>query len=380
MRRSLVYFIIGFLFSLFSVSLLLGSCVIKPKVSIADFDMEMMSQEDKKVTPIYKMGKYASPFPPDEPSGITPFRAHFQGKKAVTRPPKPLPVNDISISEVFPDDDTGLYVTWLGHSSILLQINGIRIFIDPVFTDNISPIPFIKIKRYQAKNPILDIDLPELDAVVISHSHYDHLDKKAIKALKNKTKFFITPENVGKYLEKWGVEEHKIKEFSWWEEGVLYGQNEKLLTFICTPARHFSGRGLYSINNSLWASFLFFSENLKVFYSGDTSYSFHFKQIGYHYGPMDLALMECGQYNEAWLESHQMPEESVKANLDVQAKYLLPIHWGSFTLAKHDWWEPVERAYTEAEILDIDILTPRVGQTLLINENTITNKWWEEYK
>jgi len=332
-----------------------------------------------KVMPIIEDGKYIKPFPPDENNDI-PFSARDKGKKGVTRPSKFLPADKVDMTQAFPNDINNLYVTWLGHSSVLVQIDGIRIFIDPVLSNNASPVFLVNIKRFQKKIPIDVNDLPDLDAVFISHDHYDHLEKDAIKNLAPKTKAFIVPVGVGNHLRKWKIEKEKIREYTWWEEGTLNGISGETLQFACTPGRHRSGRSPANMGKTLWASWVFIGNTHRMFYSGDTSYNFHFKQIGYHYGPFDLNLIECGQYNTAWSESHMFPEETVKAHIELKGKYLIPVHWGSFSLSRHDWWEPPERASAQALRLDVNMQTPRVGQTLQIDENTATEEWWKEFK
>ncbi|MCL1827141.1 MAG: MBL fold metallo-hydrolase [Candidatus Cloacimonetes bacterium] len=369
------------IFVIVFVAVILGSCAYRQLINICDIEIsDDQKSEGGKIKPIYNKGKYINPFPPDEPNNLSIWKVHFAKNKAQTRPQKSLDVTPINTTEVFPADDKGLYITWLGHSSILMQIEGIKIFIDPVFSDNISPIPFVKLKRYQKTAALKGKDIKELDLVVISHNHYDHLDKKAIKELKSITKLFITPKGVSKYLEKWGVNKDKILELSWWEEWQSSQSEYRNFSVVCTPARHFSGRSLSSINKSLWASFVFIGENHRVFYSGDTSFNYHFDQIGHHYGPFDVTLMECGQYNKAWTESHLMPEETIKAHKQVKGNYLLPIHWGSFTLSKHDCWEPAERVLAAAPENNVKIITPTIGQTIKGKTEINTFEWWKDLK
>ena len=358
---------------------LFGGCMIRPGLPFDRLEISREQMEiSSKITPIYINGRYQNPFPPDEKSDTTPFKVHFSKNKAITRPAEHLPAYQVDLFNLFNEDHHSFYISWLGHSTIIMQFEGKKILIDPVLVNNISPFPLIKIKRYQATAPLKTDDLPIIDAVFISHNHYDHLDKQTIKKLKDKTHIFIVPEGVGKYLKKWGIEKSKIKEVSWWDEGEIYSDQKKM-TFVCTPARHFSGRGIYSINNSLWASFVFIGENNRVFYSGDSSYNYHFKQIGHHYGPFNLSIMECGQYNEAWSESHLFPEETVRAHIDLKSDFLLPVHWGSFTLSKHDWWEPIERVSKVAIKKNVNIITPKVGEVIYLKKNTYTTEWWKDF-
>jgi len=375
MRSGRIY--ITLIILLITLSSCLGS---RPTVEEHMIPLGEQTTASGKIMPIIQKGKYINPFPPDPKSEETPLGSLMRGGKGVTRPAQPLPSDTIDITRAYPDDSTGLYVTWLGHSSLLLQLDGIRIAIDPVLNLSASPVFFFPVKRYQATPPITVDQLPYLDAVFISHNHYDHLDKKTISELAKKTGRFITPLGVGNRLKAWGVDENKITEHNWWDEGAIKGISTDTLQYACTPARHFSGRSPFSMSESLWVSWVFMGSTHKVFYSGDGGYNYHFQQIGYHYGPFDLTLIECGQYNTAWSESHMFPEQSVQAHIDVQGGVMLPVHWGSFSISRHDWWEPPERAKIKATELAVHLLTPRVGQTLHINENIITEEWWQVFK
>jgi L-ascorbate metabolism protein UlaG (beta-lactamase superfamily) len=311
------------------------------------------------------------------------FTSQF-GNKTITRPLQPLPVDAVDIAKALPENQDGLkqdglYVTWLGHSSLLIQIDGIRVLIDPVFSNSIGPVPWLpsfQPKRFQPA-PICASELPFIDAVFISHNHYDHLDKKTVLELASKVGFFLTPLKVGKILRNWGIETAKVHEYGWWQEGMIQGVSGKNLHFACTPARHFSNRALSDRDKTLWASWTFWGDTHSVFYSGDTGYCVHFRQVGNRYGPFDLTIMENGQYGVNWPDIHLMPEEAVQAHLDLRGKKMLPIHWGSFNLAGHNWWEPIERVSSEALRLGVDLLTPRIGQTLKIDDNITASAWWQ---
>jgi L-ascorbate metabolism protein UlaG (beta-lactamase superfamily) len=261
-----------------------------------------------------------------------------------------------------------------------MQIDGVRVLLDPVFTNNLSPVFFVPYKRYQKETPIKIKELPYVDAVFISHDNLDHLEKKAIKRLAKNVGVFIVPERVGNHLRKWGIKPEQIKEYSWWDEDELTSISGEKLTFVCTPARHRSGRGLNDRNRTLWSSWVFIGNTHRAFFSGDTGYAYHFTQIGNHYGPFDLSLLDCGQYNVDWSQSHLFPEQAVRAHLELKSKYFIPIHWGSFSISPHNWWEPPERASAEALKFDVKIFTPKFGHTLQINENMQTDEWWKEFK
>lgn len=263
-------------------------------------------------------------------------------------------------------------ITWFGHSSFLLQINGIIVLLDPMLGKSPSPFPQWGGKRYSKHLPI-DIEaLPPIDIVLISHDHYDHLDYGSIMKLKDKVKQFFVPLGVGVHLERWGVAQEKIKEHDWWDEFEVEG-----LHLASTPARHFSGRSLNDRNATLWCSWVIIAQQTKIFFSGDSGYGPHFAEIGKKYGPFDLTLMECGQYDERWSAIHMLPEETVQAHLDVQGKIMIPIHWGAFTLALHAWTDPVERALKAAKERNVAIATPKIGEIVSIGSSEFpSSAWW----
>ncbi|MBC8080140.1 MAG: MBL fold metallo-hydrolase [Gorillibacterium sp.] len=264
-------------------------------------------------------------------------------------------------------------ITWFGHSALLLKVNGVTLLLDPMFGRSPSPFPLFGPKRYSAKLPIEIKDLPIIDAVIISHDHYDHLDYVSVRKLKGKVKQFIVPLGVAGHLVRWGVDPRIIQEHDWWDEFTYSG-----LTLASAPARHFSGRGLTGRNTSLWCSWVILSEKTRIFFSGDSGYGPHFKEIGSKYGPFDLTLMECGQYNEQWASIHMMPEQTLQAHLDLQGKLMIPIHWGAFTLALHSWTDPVERVIKAAKQLGAAIATPRIGETVSIGIAVYPDStWWE---
>jgi len=339
--------------------------------------MPIDTTDTGRIKPVFENGRFFNPFPTKKVSAKGAFKARFNNK-AITKPPQYLPSQQVDIAKALPKNETGLYVTWLGHSSLIVQIDGVRILIDPVFSNNISPVPVFSVRRFQKDAPVSSEELPFMDAVFISHNHYDHLDRRTIDELKYKVGFFIAPTGIGRILQEWGISPDKIREFTWWQEGILQGLSGKSIKFACAPAQHFSLRSPFDRNKTLWASWVFISPAHKVFYSGDTSYEAHFKQISHHYGPFDLNLMENGQYSIYWPSSHMMPEDGVKAHMDLKGKYMIPVHWGSFNLSIHDWWEPIERVSKEAAEKGVSLLTPRVGQTLAIDENPATSAWWRD--
>lgn len=289
------------------------------------------------------------------------------------RPAKPIPVVPWKLSSAA--DPDGLRATWFGHSAFLLEIEGLRLMFDPMLSPSPSPVPLFGSKRYSGDAlPLKPEDFPELDAIILSHDHYDHLDKRTIRILQGRTKRFIVPLGVRKRLVDWGVPGDKVTEHGWWDEVSYAG-----LTFVCGPARHFSGRGLGDRNSTLWCSWSIIGKEQRVFFSGDSGYAPHFKEIGDKYGPFALTLMECGQYDERWSLIHMMPEQTVQAHLDVRGELLVPVHWAAFTLGFHAWYDPVERAVAAARAHGVAIATPRIGETVDATGQGYPNaEWWRE--
>ncbi|MEW9699113.1 MBL fold metallo-hydrolase [Paenibacillus sp. SI8] len=286
------------------------------------------------------------------------------------RPPRHLPM----ASPVFNQSNNQTQVTWFGHSASMLTIDGKTLLLDPMFGKTPSPFPLFGKPRYSGGMPLDTDDFPPIDVVVLSHDHYDHLDYGTIQKLKLKVGMFLVPLGVGGHLERWGIERERIQEYDWWEELTYAG-----LRFACTPAIHFSGRSLTDRNATLWCSWVIKGKQTSIFFSGDSGYGPHFKEIGDKYGPFDLTLMECGQYDERWSDIHMMPEESVEAHLDVKGKVMMPIHWGAFTLALHAWTDPVERALKAAERKNVAVATPRIGETMAVEgEIHVNTAWWRQ--
>ena len=261
------------------------------------------------------------------------MREFFFGKGVDRSPVKPLPSVKTNLKTLSIDEPS---LVWFGHSSYLLIIEGKRILIDPVFSERASPWQFVGTKGYQYTNPYSIDDFPDIDLVIITHDHYDHLDYESILKLKSKAKHFCTALGVGAHLTAWGIDESKIIEFDWWEKKTALPGIE----LTATPARHFSGRG-FKRNQSLWTSFVLHTDHHHLFLGGDSGYDPAFKKIGEEFGPFDLAILECGQYNEQWPFIHMTPEQTVQAAIDLKAKILLPVHWGKFTLSLHPWYEPI---------------------------------------
>jgi L-ascorbate metabolism protein UlaG (beta-lactamase superfamily) len=292
------------------------------------------------------------------------------------RPEDEFPVH--SIDSTWLAEDPGKdYFIWFGHSAFLANINGKRILLDPMLGTAAAPFQWMGPKRFQSKLPIDPNQLPEIDIVVLSHDHYDHLDYPTILQLKDRTQLFLVPLGVDAHLKKWGIPSSKIKVFNWYEGRTFYG-----IRMICTPSRHFSGRGIADREKTLWASWVIQTPLVNLYFSGDSGYGPHFKEIGEKYGPFDFAMLECGQYDPKWHAIHMMPEETAQAALDLGAKKMMPIHWGSFALALHAWNDPVKRVTSAAENLNIPVVIPEIGQAIAPWDSTqsVKSDWWRTLK
>ena len=291
----------------------------------------------------------------------------FEGKSREPKEKLPVKFNFSESRRV----DSLVYVTWFGHSAIMLEMEGKRILLDPMLGPAASPVSFMT-KRFPYQRPIEIDAIDNIDAVIFSHDHYDHLDYPSILALKDKVGHFYTALAVGEHLKRWGVPADKITELDWWESAELGP-----IQLVAAPARHFSGRGTTDRNKSLWASWVLIGKKNRIYFSGDSGYAGHFKEIGNKYGPFDFTMMECGQYNELWKSIHMMPEQSVQAHIDLQGKVMMPIHWGAFNLSIHDWTEPIDRARKEAERLNVTLVNPYIGETFVVGNKLPDNTWWQ---
>ena len=267
-------------------------------------------------------------------------------------------------------NDTLCHVTWYGHSAFLIEIDGKRILIDPMLGESSSPLGFMA-KRFLYEKPIPIEELTDIDVVILSHDHYDHLDYPTVVKIKDQVSHFYTALGVGSHLKHWGIDEKKITELDWWQTSSVNG-----IGLVACPARHFSGRGLTDRNATQWASWVIEGQYQKLYFSGDGGYGPHFKEIGDKYGPFDLAMMECGQYNAAWAAIHMMPEQSVQAGLDLKGKVLMPIHWGAFELSIHQWTDPIKRFKAESQRLDATMAHPFIGERFQLGRDLPQVEWW----
>ena len=262
---------------------------------------------------------------------------------------------------------------WFGHSVLLLRINDQNLLIDPMLGPNASPIAPFATKRFSENTLDIIDQLPDIDVLLLSHDHYDHIDYDSILKLKPKVKKYFVALGIARHLRRWGIEDDLITEFDWYEENAHAD-----IKIIYTPSRHFSGRGISDRAKSLWGGWIFRTADHNIYFSGDGGYGNHFKAIGEKYGPFDFGFIECGQYNELWHAIHMYPEEAVQASIDAGVKIAMPVHWGAFSLAMHQWTDPVERFVVEAEKKGLPIFTPLLGQIFEFNEINNNLHWWKK--
>lgn len=319
----------------------------------------------------FKDGKFRnnSPTPQLTQSWTVALSDYFFKRSAETSPKHKIPSVPVDWDSLFTKSH-GL--VWLGHSSYLLRTDGKTILVDPVLSGSISPIPGSG-KAFAGADVITADVLPAIDYLFISHDHYDHMDYKTLKALQPRVGKIIVGLGVGEHLEYWGYRSDQIIEKDWWDQ-VDLGNGFHVTV---TPARHFSGRSIWSAN-TLWASYVLETPSRKLYLGGDSGYDSHFKEIGDKLGPFDLAILENGQYDLSWKYIHMMPEEVVQAAKDLQAAKLLPVHSSKFVLANHAWYEPLERISKEASIQRQPLLTPRIGEVVDLDEpHDSPNYWWK---
>ena len=283
-------------------------------------------------------------------------------------PSKTLPTEKPDLTK-FLEKSEDLKIIWLGHSTVLMNMSGKTFLFDPVLSGNAGPFSFMA-KRFQ-KSALSLNELPKIDFIVISHDHYDHLDMESVKFFSKRDTKFLVPLGVGSHLLGWGIDKRNFTELDWWQSTIIDG-----FEFVATPSQHYSGRtGLYG-NETLWASWIVKNSKNNIFFSGDSGYDIHFKEIGTKYGPFDLAFIENGQYNSLFREIHMLPEDSAKAFLDLNAKIFFPIHWGAFSLSSHSWFDPIEQISKLSHQYKFNLYTPKQGELVVANENYKPQDWW----
>ncbi|HEU0030161.1 MAG TPA: MBL fold metallo-hydrolase [Kofleriaceae bacterium] len=288
------------------------------------------------------------------------------------RPLRPLPSQSPLPAWARPIE-TGMRTTWLGHSTVLLELDGVRVLTDPVWSERISPFGFAAPRRFQPV-PIDIAALPELDAIVISHDHFDHLDHGTIQQLQHLPTPYVVPLGLGMYLEAWGVAPSRIHEVDWWESVTLRGGELRL---TATPAQHFSGR-VGNRNRTLWASFVIETDRRKVFFSGDTALTPEFTDVRDRFGGFDLVMLEIGGFHSAWDHVHLGPANALEALRMLGGGRLMPVHWGTFNLALHAWDDPAEQLWSLADQQRVEIAMPRLGEPFEPDRGITLEPWWRE--
>lgn len=294
----------------------------------------------------------------------------FSSSDAVQTPTTPPPMVHRSADEFASLPASGLRVTWLGHSTLLVEIDGARILVDPVWGERASPWSSVGPARFHGPPLALDA-LPPIDAILISHDHYDHLDHFTVQALRDRSIRWLVPLGIGAHLEYWGVSPEHISTMDWWEDTTVKG-----VRVTATPARHFSGRWLDRFRSTLWVGWALNGPDHAVFYSGDTALFPELADIGERLGPFDITMIETGAYDSAWTDVHLGPEQAVVAHQMVRGKVMLPVHWGLFDLGNHGWTEPMERTRAAAARFDIDVRSPKPGESVELGDAAGAAVWW----
>lgn len=294
------------------------------------------------------------------------------GRASDRKPREPIPLEPRVAADYARAPSSGLRVTWLGHSTTLLEVDGARLLLDPVWSERVSPLPRTGPKRFFPP-PLPLNDLPDVHAVVLSHDHYDHLDESFVRAVAGRVTRWVAPLGVGDHLRRWGVAPARIEELDWWG-ATRVGD----ATLTATPARHFSGRGLGTRDLTLWSGWAITGPARRVYYAGDTAMQREFAEIGARLGPFDLTMIEVGAYNALWPDVHIGPEQALRAHALVGGGAFLPLHWGTFDLAMHGWTEPMERVLAAAEREGVRVLAPRPGQMVEPDRAAPAARWWPD--
>jgi len=318
--------------------------------------------------------KFINPVPTDAGGfgKLIPILKEYISNKAEVVPANTLGPFKTNTSEYVTPPESGLRITWIGHSSLLIEIDGRRILTDPVWSDRVSFSQSFGPKRF-FQPPLALAELPPLDAIIISHDHYDHLDKNTIKFFAGKNIRFICSLGVCIHLEKWGIEANYITELDW-GDSVMIGTD---CNITATPSRHFSGRGVIGRNETLWSSFVIKGHTHNIFFGADSGWFPGFREIGDTFGPFDLTMLEIGAYGKYWPDIHMGPDHASNAHLALQGKLMMPIHWGTFNLAPHTWYEPIERLLQYAKEKHIELFVPEPGKPE--EPRAFISNWWKKY-
>lgn len=332
------------------------------------------TQKKYHTLPNFSNGQFQNPVPTAQlaegQTMLSVLREFLFKKHPETTPAITIPSIQTDLNSIPPHEDC---LVWFGHSSYFIQLSGKRFLIDPVFSGNASPIPG-SVKAFPGSNNYSAADMPAIDLLLISHDHWDHLDYSTVQALQPKTSHVLCGNAVGEHFRHWGWPEEKITEKNWYDTIEPFDG----FRITLTPARHFSGR-TFKRNTSLFTSFVLEAPSYKLFLGGDSGYAPHFKTIGEQYGPFDLAILECGQYNKNWPYIHSFPEEIITEATELRAKYFMPVHHSKFKLGQHPWYEPLQEVTTHAAATGHHAVTPLIGEKVLLHEmGKQWRKWWEE--
>lgn len=345
--------------------------------SLAESSTNNQTQTDRmnrlQASPQYKDGEFVNPI--DAPVMAEGSTWNYIKKSYFTERLDPEPNGELPVKAVVRNDWTNMdrekfFFAWLGHSSVLIAMEGKIILVDPVMENRASPFTWVGPKRFHPA-PVTAKGLPPIDVVVITHDHYDHLEEPTIKQLDSKTGLFLVPLGIGELIEEWGIAPEKVVELDWWEHHKI-----GTLNFTATPAIHYARRGVFDGNERLWCSWAVQGPNKRFFISGDSGYFDGFKKIGEELGPFEVTFLKVGSYDDMWKQIHMLPEEAVQQHQDLDGDIMVPLHWATFDLGLHPWYEPIERTLTAARKTDVQVITPIIGEQVNTNQLPKNNSWW----
>lgn len=322
------------------------------------------------LSPNYREGVFQNIEPTEvmrKEASVVKMLRDFANKPSTTVPDKALPFVKTNLKTLSAELPT---LVWFGHSSYLIKSGDFTVLVDPVFSGHASPVSFFG-KAFPGTDAYGTEEMPDIDLLILTHDHYDHLDYETVKTLHPRVKQLIVPLGVDSHLEHWGVPTDKITALDWWQQKSVAERIE----VVATPSRHFSGRG-FARGKTLWSSYVLKIDGRVIFIGGDSGYDNQFKKIGEQYGPFDIALLECGQYGDDWPSIHMLPEEVTQATKDLNANVLMPVHWGKFALAYHTWNEPIERLLKSARERGVVVTTPKMGEPVVLGAAQPQEIWW----
>lgn len=332
-----------------------------------------LDKERINQSPNYNGKKFINPVPTSMKMDFKKiWKEYSKSRKIEKKPSFQVPVKKIFKEDFAPTPAKNLKVLWLGHSSTLVELNEVRILIDPILSIRASPFTRTGVKRLH-ETPLEIADIPEMDVILLSHNHYDHMDYPVIRNMADRELTFCIPLGVGATLKKWGINKKQIHEFDWYDK-----LNIKGVEFTSIPACHFSGRLFRDRDKTQWCSWGVKGKESSFFHSGDSGYFDGYMELGDRYGPFDISMVSIGSYNELWAHIHTSPEEAIKIHEYLKAKYLLPIHWATFNLALHSYIEPIERLLVKAKETKTTLLLPKPGEWVEMGKVTNWEYWWRK--